>query len=495
MAVEDIRTRYKAAGQDHLFTFWSKLTEEEHSALARQLEGIDVERVNRVYKKATSSESNAADPHRVADAIEPLPVEAYESVSANPTKASEWRQIGLQAVADGQVGVLLMAGGQGTRLGSSAPKGCYDIGLPSHKSLFQYQAERIAHLQTIAEGQFRKSKGSVVVPWYVMTSGPTRRETEAFFAKNNHFGLNAKNVIVFEQGTLPCLTMEGKIMLETTSRVAVAPDGNGGLYAATRAPLSPSDKSRTVLSDLVDRGIQYVHAYCVDNCLVKVADPVFLGYCIARQADCAAKVVPKTSPTESVGVVARRGDKFSVVEYSEITKEQAELRNEKTGELLFNAGNIANHFYTTAFLQSVESFEHELAHHIARKKIPTVDLETGQVIKPSKPNGMKLELFIFDVFPFTKNFAVLEVARREEFSPLKNAPGTGSDAPETSRRDLLDQHRRFLESAGACLKEGVEIELSPLVTYAGEGLESVKDKTFTKSGYVENLEELDALMY
>ncbi|KAF8560090.1 UDP-N-acetylglucosamine diphosphorylase [Imleria badia] len=494
MAAENIRDRYQAAGQDHLFTFWSKLTEAGRSALTHQLDGIDVERVNRVYEKATSSESNTTDPHRVADSIEPLPVDASESVSANPAKAGEWRQIGLQAVANGQVGVLLMAGGQGTRLGSSAPKGCYDIGLPSHKSLFQYQAERIARLQIVAEAQFGKPKGSVVVPWYVMTSGPTRRETESFFAKNNYFGLNGKNVIVFEQGTLPCLTMEGKFMLETTSRVAVAPDGNGGLYAATRAPLSPSDKSRTVLSDLVDRRIQYVHAYCVDNCLVKVADPVFLGYCIARQADCAAKVVPKTSPTESVGVVARRGDKFSVVEYSEITKEQAELRNPKTGELLFNAGNIANHFYTTAFLQLVESFEHELAYHIARKKIPTVDLQTGEVVKPSKPNGMKLELFVFDVFPFTKNFAVLEVARREEFSPLKNAPGTGSDDPETSRRDLLDQHRRFLETAGARLKEGVEIELSPLVTYAGEGLEDVKGKTFTKSGYVENLEELDALL-
>lgn len=215
---------------------------------------------------------------------------------------------------------------------------------------------------------------------------------------------------------------------------------------------------------------------------------------MARQADCAAKVVPKTLPTESVGVIARRGDNFSVVEYSEITKEQAELRNPKTKELLFNAGNIANHFYTTAFLQSVESFEHKLAYHIAHKKIPSVDLKTGEIVKPNKPNGMKLELFIFDVFPYTKNFAVLEVARSEEFSPLKNAPGTGSDDPETSRRDLLDQHRRFLESAGARLKEGVEIELSPLVTYAGEGLESIKGKTFTKSGYVVNLEELDALL-
>jgi UDP-N-acetylglucosamine/UDP-N-acetylgalactosamine diphosphorylase len=348
-------------------------------------------------------------------------------------------------------------------------------------------------LQVLAETESGKPKGSVVVPWYVMTSGPTRRETEAFFTKNKHFGLDAKNVIIFEQGTLPCLTMDGKIMLESTSRVAVAPDGNGGLYAATRAPLS-SDKSRTVLSDLTERGVLYVHAYCVDNCLVKVADPVFLGYCITRQADCAAKVVPKASPTESVGVVARRGDKYSVVEYSEITREQAELKNPQTGELSFNAGNIANHFYTTAFLHSVESFENDLAFHIARKKIPTIDLQTSETIKPSKPNGMKLEMFVFDVFPFTEKFAVLEVARKEEFSPLKNAPGTGSDDPDTSRRDLLAQHRRFLEKAGAQVKDGVEIEISPLVTYAGEGLESVKGKTFTKSGYVENVEELDALL-
>lgn len=286
--------------------------------------------------------------------------------------------------------------------------------------------------------------------------------------------------------------MQGKIILETTSRVSVAPDGNGGLYAALRSPIS-SDTTHTVLSDLSDRGVLYVHAYCVDNCLVKVADPVFLGYCINKQADCAAKVVPKTAPTESVGVVARRGDKFSVVEYSEITKEQAELRNPETKELMFNAANIANHFYTTAFLRSVESFEDDLAFHIARKKIPYVDNE-GTVIKPSKPNGMKLELFIFDVFPFTKRFAVLEVARNEEFSPLKNAPGTGSDDPGTSCRDLLAQHRRFLEKVGAKVEEGVEIELSPLVSYAGEGLQAVEGKTFTKSGHVERVEELDALM-
>ena len=287
--------------------------------------------------------------------------------------------------------------------------------------------------------------------------------------------------------------MDGKVFLETPSKVAVAPDGNGGLYAATRLPLV-SGKSDTVLSDIAKRKVLYVHAYCVDNCLVRVADPVFLGYSIQKQADCAAKVVPKADPSESVGVIACRGAKYSVVEYSEISKEQAERRDPDTGNLTLRAGNIANHFYTTAYLNKVESFEEELAFHIARKKIPHVDLETGEKVKPSKPNGMKLELFVFDVFPFTERFAVLEVERNEEFSPLKNAPGTGSDDPETSRRDLLAQHKRFLERAGAELKDKVEIEISPLLSYAGEGLESVKGKVFTKSGLVEGIEELDALV-
>ncbi|KAG6910488.1 hypothetical protein DXG01_009907 [Tephrocybe rancida] len=492
MSIDTLRKRYEAAGQEHLLAFYSELPSEEQASLSAQLGTLDIERVNRIYHKAVGSESGALSPTSVSDTIEPLPKGASESVGT-PAKDDEWRKIGLAAIARGEVGVLLMAGGQGTRLGSSDPKGCYDIGLPSHKSLFQYQAERIARLQSVAEAKAGKPAGSVIIPWYVMTSGPTRHATESFFKSNSYFGLEPKNVIVFEQGTLPCLSNDGLVLLETPSRVAVAPDGNGGLYAATRSPISSADKSYTVLSDLAKRNVLYVHAYCVDNCLVRVADPVFLGYSIQKQADCAAKVVPKAYPTESVGVVAYQNSKFSVVEYSEITKEQAERRDPETGELSFRAANIVNHFYTTAFLNRVESFEEELAFHIARKKIAHFDLKTKEIIKPTKPNGMKLEMFVFDVFPFTEAFAVLEVARKEEFSPLKNAPGTGSDDPTTSRRDLLAQHRRFLESAGAILQEGVEIEISPLVSYAGEGLESVKGKTFTKSGSVENVEELDVL--
>lgn len=200
MAADTIRTKYQAAGQDHLFAFFPSLSDGERNALVQQLASIDVDRVNKIYRKAVDADKELSDPSRVADAIEPLPVEACESVVNNPASESQWRQAGLGAIARGEVGVLLMAGGQGTRLGSSAPKGCYDIGLPSHKSLFQYQAERIARLQSVAESECDKPKGSVAIPWYVMTSGPTRKETEAFFQKNKYFGLHPKNVVIFEQG-------------------------------------------------------------------------------------------------------------------------------------------------------------------------------------------------------------------------------------------------------------------------------------------------------
>jgi UDP-N-acetylglucosamine/UDP-N-acetylgalactosamine diphosphorylase len=287
--------------------------------------------------------------------------------------------------------------------------------------------------------------------------------------------------------------MDGKVILDAPDRVAVAPDGNGGIYAALRSPLSPSTPTRTVLTDLADRNILYVHAYCVDNCLVRVADPIFIGFCISKQAECAAKVVRKVEPTEPVGVVALKGKKYSVVEYSEISTEAAAKRD-ASGELSLRAANIANHFYTTAFLNRVAEFEEDMAFHIARKKIPHVDMSTGSLVKPTKPNGLKLELFVFDVFSYTTTFAALEVDRKEDFSPLKNAPGTGVDDPETSRRDLLARQKAFLEAAGAKVGDGVEIEVSPLVTYDGEGLESVRGKTFSRSGIVESIEGFDALV-
>lgn len=194
--------KYKAAKQEHVFTYWSTLSPSERNTLLSQLASIDVERANSVYKRAIESEQNAS----ASASIDPLPRDRVESIVAlnNPDtarKIDEWQRAGLKAISANRVGVILMAGGQGTRLGSSAPKGCYDINLLSHKTLFQYQAERIKRLQIVAAEVGGKKSDEVVIPWYVMTSGPTRAETQAFFEKNAYFGLKKADVIFFEQGS------------------------------------------------------------------------------------------------------------------------------------------------------------------------------------------------------------------------------------------------------------------------------------------------------
>ncbi|CAG8542295.1 9091_t:CDS:2 [Acaulospora colombiana] len=479
--LESLKQRYAAAGQEHLFTFYEELEPEQQAALFNQLEKLDIERVNNIFKTSINASTNQQQN------LESLPDDVFDTVlEGDEGKIEGWRNKGLSAIAQNKVGVILMAGGQGTRLGSSDPKGCYDIGLPSRKSLFQLQAERILRLQEIAQ-EYAKPGNEVIIPWYIMTSGPTRPATEAFFKKHNYFGMKEGNVIFFEQGTLPALTNDGKVFLESKSKLAVAPDGNGGIYAALR--------NEKVLDSLKSKNICYVHAYCVDNCLVRVADPVFIGYCIEKNADCGAKAVRKSSPEEPVGVIALRDGKFSVVEYSEI---DAEISNKRkpNGQLLFGAANIANHFYTVDFLSRIESFEDKLEYHIARKKIKHTDISTGEFVSPSKPNGMKLELFVFDVFPFAERMAVLEVDRKEEFSPLKNAPGTGVDDPGTSRKDIIDQHVRFVERANGKVESGetsetLNFEISPLVSYAGDGLEELNGKTIKTPAIINTRADLN----
>ncbi|CAL1288119.1 unnamed protein product [Larinioides sclopetarius] len=525
--VEDIRKELAAHGQEHLLKFWSRLTNDQKRQLAADILSIDFNDLNAAYKDTKSNKENN---QKLDMFMEPIPEELHEGVTrCSPQQLQEYQNIGkecagsgwgwarwiwveylgqhssitgskyeravsavetgLREIAEGRVAALLLAGGQGTRLGVNYPKGMYDVGLPSRKTLYQLQGERLLKLQELAE-KLTGKKGTI--PWYIMTSEHTMEPTLEFFDKHDYFGLQKDDLVVFEQYMLPCLTLEGKIILETPCKVSKAPDGNGGLFRALRL--------RGILEDMSKRGIKYVHVYCVDNILVKMADPVFVGYCISKNANCAAKVVEKVVPTEAVGVVCRVGGKFQVVEYSEISSSTAQKRN-PDGRLTFNAGNICNHFFTLDFLHQIGCGDKKLKYHIAEKKIPYVG-DDGKTIKPMKPNGIKLEKFVFDVFEFSDKFAAWEVKREAEFSPLKNADTAQKDTPTTAKHSLYALHRQYIRDAGGRFAEeqgddfvSVDLkvpvngeekkdvaeeksaigvcEISPLVSYSGEGLEEL----------------------
>lgn len=465
-------------GQDHILQFWDELSDAERTELLTQLQEIDIPEAIACFKKILTEDQSKLD-----DRMQPVPAELYGSVlRTNREDLQKYEDEGFQQISAGKVGVLLLAGGHGTRLGVPYPKGMHDVGLPSHKSLYQIQAERIRRLQKLA---FDKTGVYNHIIWYIMTSEATMQPTLDYFDKNNYFGLKRENVVMFEQGFLPSFTFQGKIIMDKKYKLSMSPDGNGGLYRAL--------KDNKILEDMERRGIMYLNAHGVDNILIKVADPIFIGYCVLKGAECGAKVVEKAFPEEPVGVVCQVDGRYQVVEYSEITLKTAQQRN-ADGNLTFRAGNICNHFFTTQFLRKV-AFDHEssLQLHVAKKKIPFVDSQ-GNSCKPEKPNGIKMEKFIFDVFQFTDKFVIWEVEREKEFSAIKNSDAAQKDTPTTARNDLLALHSSYIKNAGGRILHNVDekpiCEISPLLSYAGEALEEVvANKEFTSPCHLHSPDE------
>lgn len=471
---EDIRESLSAAGQEHLIQFWPELDENEQHMLLDELRSIDFAAINKLYAKAMDSLNT--DVAKLDNKMQVIPPTQFESkLRAEKAQMDKYFQTGLKEIAQGKVAVVLMAGGQGTRLGVTYPKGMYSVGLPSKKTLFQLQAERIRKIEQLAAEAF-PTEHRRYITWYIMTSGPTESATKSFLLEHNYFGLKKDNIVIFKQGLLPSFDFNGKIILDEKHRLSMSPDGNGGIYRALA--------KNGILEDMDKRGVEFIHCHSVDNILVKVADPLFVGYCVEKGADCGAKVVEKASPTEAVGVVCLVDGKFQVVEYSEITSETANRRDEVDGHLVFDAANICNHYFTRLFLHRIANeFEYELKLHVAKKKIAYVN-EKGDRIVPKDVTGVKVEKFVFDVFMYSDQFVTWQVPRSEDFSPVKNADDAGRDCPSTARRDLYRLHRSLVEAAGGKIEISDSdaesaVEISPLASYEGEGLsEIVRGQTF-----------------
>jgi UDP-N-acetylglucosamine pyrophosphorylase len=440
--------RLRWHGQDHLLRFWDELDDPRRARLLEEIEGVDFDLITRLHRELAPA--GAGNPPGASDAIAPLSGRAWDSFGLGERAALS--NAGMRALREGKAAAFLVAGGQGTRLGFDGPKGACDIGLPSGKSLFQLQAERLLRL----ERQCGKP-----IPWYIMTSRENHPQTQSFFAERGSFGLRPEMITFFPQGELPVVDEAGKILLSEKHRLSLGPNGNGGCFRALA--------DHGALEDMRRRGVEWVFVYSVDNALARVCDPRFLGFALASEFPVAAKAVPKAHPGERVGVFCRRNGRPSVLEYSEMSPEMCEARDE-SGGLLYGAANIAIHLFRRDFLEELAAAD--LPFHAAYKGIPHVNAN-GEKVASQTPNAHKFEMFMFDAFPRAPGMAVLEVNRSEEFAPVKNGTDARADTPETARRMVLDLHRDWALAAGYSESElnGLEVEVSPLTSYAGEGLE------------------------
>ena len=428
----DLVERLRTYGQKHALAGWDALPPPDRDALVRDLSAIDFAELDTLFRKR----NDPADALPTPDRLAPLPVEDGESLGKSATERGE------DALRNGEVAVLLVAGGQGSRLGFDKPKGMFSVGPVSGATLFQVHAEKVLALS---------HKYGQPVPFLVMTSPATHADTTAFFAEHRNFGLADGQVTFFQQGTMPALDREtGKLLLESPGKLFLSPNGHGGTLTALA--------DTGLLANLKSRGVRHVFYFQVDNPLVFIADPAFVGRHIEVGSEASSKVVFKDRPEEKVGILALVDGKCGIVEYSDLPKELATER-ERSGELRYRAGNPAIHVFSVAFLERVTTGAGRLAFHIAKKKVPHWNPTTGETVTPTSENALKFELFVFDALPLAEKWLAVSVRREDEFAPVKNADG--ADSPATCREMQIARAVRWLASAGVSVPAGVPVEISP----------------------------------
>ena len=440
---DELRHAIEEAGQHHVFDWWDELNSEARQQLICQLQSIDFEWVKQARERILNPVQASQTPPQLSP-VTPISVPQTQEALA---RAQEAKIRGEEIIREGKMAAFVVAGGQGTRLGYRGPKGEFPIGPVSQKPFFQLFAEKI---------MVSSRKYKVPIPWVIMTSEATHNETVDFFEKHNFFDLNPDDCFFVQQGMLPSLNEEGKLVLDSKYHIHMSPNGHGGTFLA----LSDSG----VFAELESRGIRTLSYFQVDNPLVRIIDPVFIGYHVQQNSKMSSKMVRKAYAEEKVGVLGLLNGKLKVIEYSNMTDDEIHLRR-PDGSLQYDAANIAIHLIETGFVHSVVTNKMHLPYHMAHKAVPILD-QDGLVVKPNKPNAYKFEMFVFDALSYQDTSVIMEVNRHEEFSPVKNKQG--KDSPQTARDDMIRYFGNWFEMAGYTLPKDSEghitipIEIGPL---------------------------------
>jgi len=397
MNAQEIIKKY---GQEQLLRFEGDLTEEEKEKLYSQIESLDFDLLKNIEEKPALNKGVIS------------PLKAMELIEINAYR-EELKTIGLDAIRNGKVGAVMLAGGMGTRLGSDDPKGMYNVGITKKLYIFQCLINNL--FDVVHES------GSYI-PLFIMTSDLNYDSTTQFFEDKEYFGYPKDYVHFFKQEMAPACDHNGKVFLEAKDKVAVSPNGNGGWFLSMM---------RTgMLEKVKDYGIEWLNIFAVDNVCQRICDPAFIGATIKKDKTVGAKVVRKVTPDERVGTICLEDGKPSIIEYYELTDEMAEERDER-GERVYNFGVILNYLFRVDELEEI--VKKSLPYHVVEKKIPYID-EEGNFIKPESPNGYKFEQLVLDMIHLAASCLPYEVEREREFAPIKNK--TGVDSVE-SARELL----------------------------------------------------------
>jgi UDP-N-acetylglucosamine/UDP-N-acetylgalactosamine diphosphorylase len=448
-----------ANDQGHLLHFWGQLNSDEKDRLMNDLGRIDFDVLAKARKMISGSHENkrkASLPRVIT-----LPRTAQQREAEMRA-----REKGEECISSSKVAVFTAAGGQSSRLGLDIPKGAYPVTPVRGKSLFQVHAEKILSLET---------KYAASIPWLIMVSETNRNQTVDFFRSNGYFGLNKDRVHFIEQGMYPAFDDEGRVLLKEKMSIFLSPSGHGGTFSAL--------KESGTLEMLKDGNIEEIFYFQVDNVLIHIADPVFIGYHVLNRCDMSAKSVRKRNRGEKIGVFALEDGKTTVVEYSELSSIDSDCAD-VTPES-FVHGSIAIHMINVDFALRLTEHGMNLPLHLAHKAISHIDLK-GNRVDPGGPNGYKIETFIFDAMKQASESIVMEVKRDEEFSPLKNK--SGEDSPETVHNDQLLFFARWFKNAGItvpCTKTGLpacRLEVSPLFAHSEEDFVEKIDRNMSING-------------